>query len=204
MASINEHTTQTNASLQQLAVNTNHLHQQQQDIINQMAMMTMNHSAKVPATHQTFTHVPPPIYEPPALPQYQQGYNISQQQFGGQGTAGGHGRRRGYGCRGGYDRGGGQPRHERGCGNTGIPMPYIGGNQLVPYILGGMQQQPAPTAPNKKKWYANQNMCYTCGFDVEDWHNSNSCPFKKCGHQNGFTCANYMQYEQAGYPFCKR
>ena len=66
-ASINEHTTQTNASLQQLAANTNQLQQQQQDIINQMAMMTMNHGAPTPATHQTFARAPPPIY-PPALP----------------------------------------------------------------------------------------------------------------------------------------
>ena len=75
-----------NASLQQLAANTNQLHQQQQDIINQMAMMTINHGAPAPATHQTFARAPPPIYQPPALPQYQNGYNIPQQQFGGRGT----------------------------------------------------------------------------------------------------------------------
>jgi hypothetical protein len=83
-------------------------------------------------------------------------------------------------------------------------MPYIGGKQLLPYVPGGMQQQPAPNTLNKKKWYTNQNVCYTCGFDVEDWHTSNSCPIKKEGHQNGFTCTNYMQYEQVGYPFCKK
>ena len=33
---------------------------------------------------------------------------------------------------------------------------------------------------------------------------SNTCPIKKEGHQNGFTYANYMQYDQAGYQFCKK
>ncbi len=33
---------------------------------------------------------------------------------------------------------------------------------------------------------------------------SATCPYKKQGHQDGFTRANYMQYEQAGYPFCKK
>ena len=84
-------------------------------------------------------------------------------------------------------------------------MRFVGGNQLVPYLPGGTQQQPAPNAPNKKKGYANQNVCYTCGFDVEDWHTSNNCPIKKEGHQNGFTRTNYMQYEKAGgYPYCKK
>jgi len=47
-------------------------------------------------------------------------------------------------------------------------------------------------------------MCYSCGFDVEDWHTSRTCPYKKQGHQDGFTRANYMQYKQVGYPFCKK
>ena len=57
-ASINEHTMQTNASLHQLTMNTNQLHHQQQDIINQMAMMTMNHGTPAPATQQNL-HMPP-------------------------------------------------------------------------------------------------------------------------------------------------
>ena len=143
-ASINEHATQTNASLQQLATSTNQLHQQQQDIINQMAVMTMNHGVLVPATQQTFASAPLPIYQPQALPQYQMGYDIPQQEFGGRGTPGGQ--------VGGYGRGGGRPRRGRGRGNTGIPMPYDRGNQLVPYVPGGTQQQPTPNAPNIKKW----------------------------------------------------
>ena len=89
-ATINEHATQTNASLQQLAANTTQLHQQQQAMMNQMAMMTMNNGAQAQQT--TFARPPTQIYQPAALPQYQQGYSNTPQQFGGcGGTAGGHG-----------------------------------------------------------------------------------------------------------------
>ena len=47
-------------------------------------------------------------------------------------------------------------------------------------------------------------MCFSCRFDVEDWHMSATCPYKKQGNQDGFTRANYMQNKQAGYPFCKK
>ena len=56
---------------------------------------------------------------------------------------------------------------------------------------------------NKTKLYTNQNICYICGFDIKDWHTSATCQCKKQGHQDSFTCANYMQYAQAGVPFCK-
>jgi hypothetical protein len=80
-------------------------------------------------------------------------------------------------------------------------MPYVGGTQLVPYVPGGQQQS---NQPNTTKYFSNQNVCFSCGFDVEDWHTSATCPRKKQGHQDGFTRANYMQYEHAGYPFCKK
>jgi hypothetical protein len=81
-------------------------------------------------------------------------------------------------------------------------MPYVGGTQLVPYVPGGQQQ--STMYSNKTKYFPNQNVCFSCGFDVEDWHTNATCPHKKQGHQDGFTRANYMQYEQAGYPFCKK
>jgi hypothetical protein len=95
-ATINKHATQTNASLQQLAVNTTQLHLQQQAMMNQMAMLTMNKGVHVQQT--TFARLPTQIYQPAALPQYQQGYNNTPQQFGGRGG--------GAGGRGGGSRGG--------------------------------------------------------------------------------------------------
>ena len=57
---------------------------------------------------------------------------------------------------------------------------------------------------NKTKYFYNQNVCYSRGLDVKDWHMSATCPHKKQGHQNGFTRANYTQYKQVGYPFSKK
>ena len=76
-ATINEHAVQTNTSLQQLAANTTQLHQQQQAMINQMAMLMMNNGAA------TQPRAPTQIYQPVMLPQHQQGYGNTQQQFGG-------------------------------------------------------------------------------------------------------------------------
>jgi hypothetical protein len=99
-ATINEHATQTNASLQQLAIatNTTQLHQQQQAMMNQMAIMTMNNGTQAGPVQQTFARPPTQIYQPAALPQYQQGYSNTPQQFGGRGGAA---RGRGGGSRGG-------------------------------------------------------------------------------------------------------
>ncbi len=103
-ATINEHATQMNASLQQLAANTAQLHKQQQAMMNQMVMMTMNYNAQASAAQQTFARPPTQMYQPAALPQYQQGYGNTPQQFGGRGGAGGQG---------GAPRGG-RACHERG------------------------------------------------------------------------------------------
>ncbi len=73
-ARINEHAMQINASLQQLAENTSQLHQQQQAIMNQMAMMSLGgayQGAAAVAPLQQIAHAPPQIYQPPALPHYQ-------------------------------------------------------------------------------------------------------------------------------------
>jgi len=191
-ATVNKHATQTNASLQQLAANATQLHQQQQAMMNQMAMMTMSNGAQAGTAQQTFAQPPTQIYQPATLPQYQQGYSNTPQQFGGRGGAAG-------GCGGGSR--GGQAERGRGQGTPQVhmpPMPYVGGNQLVPSVPRGQHQ------PNKTKHFSNQNVCYSCGFDVKDWHMSATCPYKKQSHQNRFTRANYMQYEQAGYPFAKR
>ena len=167
--------------------------------MNQMAMVSLGGAYQGTAavmTLQQTPHAPPQIYLPPALPHQQQGYYTMPQQFGG------------CGCTAGQS--GGCSRCRRGCGrgrgSPQVPIPYVGGAQLVPYVQGVAQQgQRAPHKMymNKNKWYVNQNMCYTCGFDVKDWHTSAICQCKKQGHQDDFTHANYMQYAQAGYLFCK-
>ncbi len=41
-------------------------------------------------------------------------------------------------------------------------------------------------------------------FDVKDWHTSVTCNVKKRHHQDGFNCANYMEYKHRNHPFCCR
>ena len=193
-ATLNKHATQMNTSLQQLAANNAQLHQQQQAIMNQMAMMSLEgayQGAAAVVTPQQTAHIPPQIYQPPALPHHHQGYYNAPQQSGGHGRMAGQSGGRSWGRCG--------CAHSRG--SPQVPIPYVGGAQLVPYIQGVAHQgqdTPRKIYTNKTKWYANQNVCYMCGFDVEDWHMGATCQCKKQGHQDGFTCANYMQYGQAG------
>jgi hypothetical protein len=91
-ATLNKHATQMNTSLQQLAANNAQLHQQQQAIMNQMAMMSLGGAyqgaAAVVIPQQTI-RVPPQIYLPSALPHHQQGYFTMPQVFGGYGCMAG-------------------------------------------------------------------------------------------------------------------
>jgi hypothetical protein len=189
-ASLKANAMQINASLQQLATNKMQLHQQQQSLMQQMAMLTTN-----AATTRNNTYVAPPtqIYAPSPLHGFQQ-----QSYYPNCGDG------RGGGCsRGGRAR---CTRGGRGCG-TPMPPPvlYVGAN--IPYIPAGANpppQQRNPNFSNIVKAYANQNVCYLCGFDVEDWHTSATCNQKKPGHQDGFTCSNYMEYERANHPFSQK
>jgi hypothetical protein len=92
MATLNEQATQMNMSLQQLAANNAQLYQQQQAIMNQMAMMTFGgayQGAAAGVTPQRTPHSPPQIYLPPALPHHHQGYYTTPQQFRGRGCTAG-------------------------------------------------------------------------------------------------------------------
>ncbi len=94
----------------------------------------------------------------------------------------------------------------------GAPLTFVGGTQMVPfsngaaisYILANMQpaQQQNPRFSNVTKQWVNQNVGFTCRFDIEDWHTSAMCPRKKMGHMDGFTHSNYMEYEWANHQFC--
>jgi hypothetical protein len=92
---------------------------------------------------------------------------------------------------------GGRGRRSTCIPHQGMPMPFAGGNQLIPYIPAGIQpvQPQNPCYSNVVKQWANQNVCFSCGFDVQDWHNSSSCPRKKPGLQDGFTRTNYLEYK---------
>jgi hypothetical protein len=188
-AIIEANTMQVNVSLQQLAKNNPQLQQQQQVMMQQIALLSIN--AAMPHNNQ-YVHLRTQIYAPPSLQGFQQRY---QQRGGGRGG-------------GGRSQGGGASRGHGG-GGRGIPMPtspFIGGN-LIPYIPARVQptqQRERVHFSNIVKTFANQNVCYSCGFDVEDWHTSATCNAKKRGHQEGFNCTNYMEYECANHPSCPK
>ncbi len=68
---------------------------------------------------------------------------------------------------------------------------------MIPYIPTGIHpplQQQYLKYSNIIKTFANQNVCYTCGFDVEDWHTSTTCNRKKLG----------QEFVHANHPFCRK
>ena len=84
-------------------------------------------------------------------------------------------------------------------------VPYGGG--IIPF------QQAVPTVPpqvrnpdfsNIYKRHNNWNVCFSCGFDIEDGHTSATCPFKKANHQQSFTRDNAQQFIATGYDPCTR
>ncbi len=78
----------------------------------------------------------------------------------------------------------------------GTQIPLInGGAQMTP-SQGGQQRQ---HMPNIYKRFNNWNVCFLCGFDIENGHTSTTCPFKKANHQMSFTCENAQQFIATGY-----
>ncbi len=194
--------TQVNATLQQMATNQAELQQQQQQMMQQMSMMLF---APQKNAGCNTVYVPPPAATqayalPPWAPMpYQQGIQQPGERFAMQQPGGHRGRSRGEHIR---CASGGGP------GEISVPMPFICGTQMIPYIPGGAQQQPQPPPKpqfsNIVKLFVNQNVCFMCRFDVEDWHTSTRCPNKKLGHQDGLTRSNYMEYARANHKFCKK
>ncbi len=175
-ASLEANVTKINASLQQLPTNNTQLHQQQQSLMQQMAMLTTNASR---TRNNMYVAPPTQIYAPPPL------HGFQQQSY--------------YPHRGDGHGGGGRETL------MPPPVPYAGTN--IPYIPAGANPPPwqhNPNFSNIVNAYANQNVCYLCGFDVEDWHTSAMCNQKKLSHQDGFTCSNYMEYKRANHPFSQK
>ncbi len=146
----NANTSLINASLQQFAINEHIRNQQHQQMMQQFAMLSTNATA-----HNFF-------------PQAAQVFNQQHQNYGG---------RCNEGCTGGDSQGGrGRPSCTPAAGGTIVPyvpptlpgtIPFI--NPVIPPVL----QQQNPQFSNITKYWANQKVCFSCGFNVKDWHNSN-------------------------------
>jgi hypothetical protein len=128
---------------------------------------------------------------------------------------GGHAAPTGYGRGGqGRGRGRGRGRGPPGFGTgRGPPFTTITTGRTPGYTAtqnagGGYyatppptQHVPAPHYSNIKKQFANWNACYSCGFDVPDGHTSQTCNhhLRKPGHDINFTRQNAQQFIDQGY-----
>ncbi len=168
-------------------------------IQQQMAAMTL--TANAPAHHTQF-HITPI-------------QNMGQQPFAGA-AQGIFNTERG---RGGRQRGGrGRSRSSsqgggRGRGAFAHQFPGVVGG-VPPFVKGPPAAVVPPTGTwrnepfqsNTTKIYANWNVCWPCGFDVEDVHTSATCPthWHKTNHQVGFTRGNAQQWINQGYLPCTK
>jgi hypothetical protein len=86
------------------------------------------------------------------------------------------------------------PRHTASNSPTYGHIPPPSTQMATPY------GQPTRTPySNTTKHFANWNYCYTCGFDIEEWHTSTTCPHPKPGHQQQCTRQNFQGYKDAGH-----
>jgi hypothetical protein len=133
---------------------------------------------------------PPPGYAPTQQasnpPQYMPTYQIPPQQHYQQQPQGSYrpSGRGGRGGRGGGGRGGGRGPSQ-GRGNYPMQQQQYGQNQG--YYQQAQQQgtygrAQKPAFSNPVKFHKNWNYCHSCGYDVEDWHTSPTCPNPKPGH----------------------
>jgi hypothetical protein len=155
----------------------------------------------VPQYIPTPTNAVPLVPTAPTVQPYGQGYGYGYQ---GRGRGNRRGGSRGYN-RGGYGRGTYVP-HATGAVPP-VPPPPSSAIPPVPSALPPNQQQHQnPAFSNVTKHFNNWNMCSTCGFDVEIWHTSQTCPFKHSNpyHQDGCTRENAQAYIAAGHRICKK
>jgi hypothetical protein len=132
-AANNANTAMLNASMQQMAANKAHRNNEHARMIQQFAMMTTNQPGQQQFATQNRLRVTAGggVLSIPVLAPTQQWSPV--QQWVPPGGRGREGRSStGRGCR--YQR---EPAQ-------GAPLPFVGGNQMIPYIPTGIQPQPPP------------------------------------------------------------
>ena len=180
----------------EIAAAINQLSANQTAIMSQMAALSFAPAPPNPATRYRAVLNVPPIQQL-AIP-------IQQQFQAGDFNAGRGGRRGGGGGRGRGSGRGGRGRtpfadHMRRQGNAGAGQMVPYGGATVPAANTGIPQARNPDFSNIYKRHNNWNVCFSCGFDIEDGHTSVTCPFKKANHQQAFTRENAQQFINAGY-----
>jgi len=94
-------------------------------------------------------------------------------------------------------------------GQGGLPPIGGGGGRgggARPFTQQTMPRNAAPMYSNIIKTYSSWNVCFLCGFDVEDGHTSKTspAPWRCANHQEGFDRNNAGQYIGAGYDACTK
>ena len=184
----------------EIAAATNQLSQNQTAIMSQMAALSFTPAPANPATRYRAVLNVPPIQQ----------LAVPIQQFPAGNFGAGRGGQRGGGGRGRVRGGRGRTpfadyMRTRGGAGAGIPgqdVPYGGG--IVPAVNTGIPQARNPDFSNIYKRHNNWNVCFSCGFDIEDGHTSMTCPFKKANHQQAFSRENAQQFISAGYDPCTK
>jgi hypothetical protein len=171
------------AEIKNLQQQNNNLQQQMQQLL--IAVNRPNAPLPMPIYSQPMAYaaMPPTVPQPaPQGPMPQAQYQNYGYQQGARGGRQG-GRARGYG----YSRGPGRGRNyqQRGYQQNTYPNPqyYTQNQQGGRYNqqgTGGFYKQQSPMNP--VKFFKNWNYCWSCGFDVPDWHTSASCPNPREGH----------------------
>ena len=91
--------------------------------------------------------------------------------------------------------------HQGGMGGSIVPA-------FVPGAPGGIAaaRNAAPMYSNIVKRYSNMNVCFSCGFDVEDGHTSRTCPqaWRRSNHQEAYDRNNARQCIDTGYDACTK
>ncbi len=191
----------THDQLSSLSANTQ---QQFAQLAQQMAMMASQaqqmHMMPPPMPQPTYNMQPSahqaqmaqpaiPAYIP--SPQHIQPTNQTSYDRGGPRRNAGRGRRNQRGGR----RNAPPPNNNPGTYNaySNIPPPN---NQMNNNY--GQQTTRAPYS-NTVKYFPNWNYCYTCGFDIEEWHTGTTCPNPKPGHQPQCNRQNFQGYKDAGH-----
>ncbi len=179
--------TELAAAIQTIAANQQALNEHVAPLLQQMAAMAVQPGPPHTNVNPMFSRVP----NVPTYVGYQGGGNTGNYQGGfqqgrpsggyQQGRSGGRGRGRSYG---------GARTRRQGRGRTAF-ADYVPQGRGY----GGYTGQVQANRPNPVKVHNNWNVCYSCGFDVEDGHTSQTCHFdwRKPSHDVTFTRANAQQ-----------
>ncbi len=182
----------------------NQLSANQHTLINQMAAMSFNKAS-----------APPQQYTAPPI----QRVNIpAHTTYTGATTGGFNAGRGGRGMTGrepGTGRGGGQHQcipFANHMHTQTLQGGRGGGHGNGSHVLTAPGSSTvAPSAPhafqlNLVENFANWNVCYSCGFDIEDGHTSITCPTlcRRPNHPEGFTRANAQEYINQGWDPCTK